>query len=371
MPDYTDVLIIGGGLAGSCAALQLAKRGAMVQLVHLNNESGHTASRVPLALYNPAAALRARKGWEAEACHTALHDLIGEVADFSGNSDFVSKTGVLRPCLDEGMAAQFRKSVETENWPDGWVSWLEPEEIKARFPESEHRWGGLWVPVGMTIDTPALLNGLHRLLLQKYDCRIAERKAAEIRSQDYGAEVFFEDGGSIKAAKVILAAGAFSKKLTGQSELKLHSVKGQTTEVYPFLPSSFLPSVSSKGYISLHNNRVVIGSTYEHHFKDFEPSSQSESYLLQKVPLSFPGINLKDIQMKQSWAGIRVTTPDRLPLVGPLTADNSCYIHTGFGSKGVMYAPYCSVLLAEQLINQKDIPHEISVTRQQFPGDEL
>lgn len=365
------ILIIGGGLAGSCAALEVAKRGASVELVHQNSETGLTASKVPLALYNPAAALRARKGWQAEACHEALHELIDEVSHFLADDSFVSKTGVLRPCLDEEMAVHFRNSAEMQEWPEGWVQWLEPEEVKTRFPKSEYRWGGLWVKAGMTIDTPALLEGMHRMVTETYGCTVTEKKITEIREEESGVEVISEDGSSAVYKQLIIAAGAFARKLTGSAELKLHSVKGQTTETEPFLPDSFEPSVSSKGYIALHKNRVVIGSTYEHHYKDYSASPKSENYLLQKVPRSFPEISLKDLKVKTSWAGIRVTTPDRLPLIGLLPGKSKVYLTTGFGSKGVIYSPYCGKLLAEYLVNNAELPHEVSIMRQQFPGDAL
>lgn len=369
MTGNPDVLIIGGGLAGSCAALQLAKRGCKVSLVHQNNVEGQTASMVPLALYNPAAALRARKGWRATECHLALHELLDELTGYTGDDSFVSKNGVLRPCLDETMADNFRKSYETEGWPEGWVEWLEPKELHDRFPESEHRWGGLWVPVGMAIDTPVFLNGLHQMLRNKYGCTIIEKKVIRITEDASGSIARFEDRSSLPAPSILLATGAYLSQLSVTDHLKLHAVKGQTTEVAPFLPDSFKASVSSKGYISLHNNRVVIGSTYEHHFNELTPSKKSEVYLLKKVPRSFPAFNEDGLNVQDSWTGIRITTPERLPLIGKLPGRKTVCLATGFGSKGITYAPYCGKLIAAYLMVGTKLPHEVSVERQLPPTE--
>ena len=363
MSKKAEVLVVGGGLAGSCAALQMAKQGAQVTLVHQNQLTGHTASMVPLALYNPAAALRAKKGWRALECHQALHELLDEVAEFLGSDGFISRNGLLRPCLDEGMAAHFRKSAETEGWPEGWVRWLTPEDLRARFPESEHRWGGLWVAVGMTVETPILLQGLHEMLRDKYGCLVMEKKVADVSEREAGAIIRFEDGSQTDTPKVLIAAGAFARDLAGNEKLKLHAVKGQTVEVAPFLRTDFKPSVSSKGYISLHNNRVEIGSTYEHHFDNFNPTDKSNSYLLKKVPRSFPDYDADDLTVRGSWTGIRVTTPDRMPFTGLLSGRKHTYISTGFGSKGMIFAPYCGILTAQHIIAGTELSREISANR--------
>ncbi|MCH8486463.1 MAG: FAD-binding oxidoreductase [Candidatus Cyclonatronum sp.] len=366
MGKVLSILIIGGGLAGSCAALQLAKRGLQTEVAHQNSIAVQTASMVPLALYNPAAALRAKKGWRAEECHKALHGMIDELTEFLGHYSFVSKTGVLRPSLDEEMALHFKKSAETEGWPEGWVSWLEPGELKERFPESEHRWGGLWVQAGMTFDTPALIKGLHQMLTEKYACRISERKVVNLDESKTGVEVRFEDGSAITAESVLLAAGASSKEIIKPVEFNLHPVKGQTIEIKRFLPETFSPSVSSRGYVSLHSHRVVVGSTYEHHFKDLNPTAQSAEFLLKKVPKSFPGVRLQQLSITKSWAGIRLTTPDRLPLLGLIPGKKRIYFSSGFGSKGIMFAPYCGICIADHICNGNDLFPETDLHRQVY-----
>ncbi len=53
-----------------------------------------------------------------------------------------------------------------------------------------------------------------------------------------------------------------------------------------------------------------------------------------------------EAEPKSSWAGVRASTPDRLPVAGRL--DNGDYVLSGLGSRGFAHAP----LLAEQIASQ-------------------
>ncbi len=363
-PQNPDLLIIGAGLAGSFLALSLSRAGESPTLIHDNSA---TASWVPLALYNPASTIRARKGWAAEKCHDALHSCLEELAgEGFPIDDIVSREGVIRPCLDEGMRENFIKSAENEAWPKGWVEWLEPEEMQNRFPRAEYRFGGLWVPYGMTFDTPLLLSAIHKLLEHKYKCRIIRDTVQQIEPNSESAQIICTQN-SFDAKRVVVAAGSAVNNLVNLSGIKIHQVKGQTLETRKPAQISFGASVSSRGYIALKGSRMVIGSTYEHHFSDLETTQKAAERLLQKVAGTFPGISTQSLDIETQWAGIRVTTPDRRPLLGKLPGSNSIFLSAGFGSKGMVYAPYCGQLLAENIISGSDLPFEVSLMRQLPP----
>ncbi|MFW6348716.1 MAG: NAD(P)/FAD-dependent oxidoreductase, partial [Cyclonatronaceae bacterium] len=310
-------LILGGGLAGSCLALALARSGESPALLHAPHRVA--ASRVPLALYNPAAAMKARLGWEAVKCHETLNALIEELGRFCGGTEtFVKETGVLRPCLDENMRKNFKQSLEKHAWPPGWVSWKTPEALKQEFPGVFHTFGGLWVPVGKTFNMPVLMDRLHAMLREKYGVEIIKAEISRLQAAagtgNNGArwrlqaqkpspeKQALRNGGKpgeaagmqeYRAHAVIAACGSGLPQLLKAylpDRLKTHRVKGQTLRVSRPVPQEFKPSVASKGYVAFFDEQAVVGSTYEHHFREEEalqPTEEARNRLEAKVERSF------------------------------------------------------------------------------------
>lgn len=64
----------------------------------------------------------------------------------------------------------------------------------------------------------------------------------------------------------------------------------------------------------------------------------------------------------QAWSGQRCVTHDRLPLVGPLTADATAWICVGLGSRGLSFSALCAELLVAR-IGSEPLPIEASLAR--------
>ncbi|MCH8556283.1 MAG: FAD-dependent oxidoreductase [Balneolia bacterium] len=368
----SDIIIIGGGLAGSFTALSLCEMGLKCTLIHSNSDTRSAASMVPLALYNPAAALRAQKGWMAEECAKSLQDVTKKLEAFasgSANESFYADNGVIRPALDSEMEGHFRKSFEQEEWPEGWISWMNPDEISKKYPEVENRFSGLHVHSGKTYDTPKLLHILHTKLAEEFGCLIIDAEVSGLQQDDdYGWSVITNKT-TYQSKNVLLAAGSGSFGLSELKDFKLHQVKGQAIEIEKPVSKGNYPSVSSKGYIAILGERAVVGSTYEHHFNDLQTTEKGEQLLQNKVTRTFPNREIKEVKVKSAWAGIRITTPDRMPLMGQIPGKPGLFLSVGFGSKGMMYAPYCGELLARHIVNGAELPFEVSLKRQLPPSD--
>ncbi len=64
----------------------------------------------------------------------------------------------------------------------------------------------------------------------------------------------------------------------------------------------------------------------------------------------------------QRW-GVRPTSPDRRPILGPHPHHKNVFIFNGLGTKGVSLAPYFSSLLAKHLADGDEIMKEVNIQR--------
>jgi glycine/D-amino acid oxidase-like deaminating enzyme len=71
----------------------------------------------------------------------------------------------------------------------------------------------------------------------------------------------------------------------------------------------------------------------------------------------------KKVQIKDSWASVRASTPNRKPYLGAHPTISNCYVFAGLGSKGLLYSSLGARYLANHLINDESLPNELKVQR--------
>lgn len=188
---------------------------------------------------------------------------------------------------------------------------------------------------------------------------------------------------------LILANGISIKKLLPDYDLPITPKHGQisyfqSTKINEVIASS--PHIQlNKGYITPSWNGVqTIGATFDHMDSDdwFKPPQNDQNHWQKNTVLwdETPYARLLDKDIShQSRAGIRVTTPDHLPICGavidqqqfkndyadirhgkqwkqypPPHAINNLFIMTGLGSRGFTSAPILAEFLCNQILGQ---PH--------------
>ena len=344
-----DVVVVGGGLAGACAALWLSDSCSVAMLEV--NEAANAASGAAAGLVNPIKGLRATPMWRCKEALEALHRTL----EVSGAGHLFRATGVLRPALDSSQAdyfqnAAFKYSDQTE--------WLTHETVCARYPDVEAPFGGLWIASGGAVSLSAFT-------LAMLDA--AERCGADIYTgarltgwKENDRECRVEtNGGSFKAKNLLLCLGDGFSAFPKLTELPLHKIKGQTIRLLkPEALPGDLPAISGGVYIVPDSDELVVGSTFEHDFTHLEPDPELGESLREKAALLIP--SLSDVAIIDQRAGIRVTIPRvRLPMLGPLPGSKRTWIFTGLGAKGLMTAPLLARDLAAFLADPKKLPVEV------------
>lgn len=360
MPDF-DVAVFGAGIAGTAIANEMRKWGQSVLLIDPN--ASEDAPGPPGALVNPATGRRAKLSWQAEKCYDALKLQIRDICKVTGRDDLIAETGVIRPAISETLAENFRDTFSKYDWPEGWIEWLEEDEIRELNPHVAENHGGIHVKCGYTVFVDNYQNAYRTYLrLKGVECRY--EAATYEYDQDHDQFIIqFESGEQVTAGKVIMAIGYKIREHADWSFLPLNFVKGQIVHFEVVETLNWEHAISARGYSIRRGEReLTVGSTYEHNFENLDTSEKSYNQILKKLDLMLPKLTGKVKKIAQM-AGVRVTTQNRLPVIGEHPELPNLFVYTGMNSKGFLFSHYVSELLADHILNGNEIPSEVSVKR--------
>jgi glycine oxidase len=351
----TDILVVGGGLAGACAALWLSERTTVTVLEAEHPAAG--ASGAAAGLVNPFMGRKAKAAWRFEEALDALHATLGR----AGSSALFRSDGLLRPARDAAQAEVFRERADA--LPDH-AAWRSADALRERYPDLDAPHGGLWIPGGGAVDLAALVDAVLRAaeargVLLRIGTRVAGWEEVGDR-----VVVTTERGEAIEAQRVVLALGDGFRRFGELAALPLHRIKGQTVRIAKPRALGALPPLSGFGYVVPDGDTLVVGSTYEHDFDDVAPSAAQSEALVEKAAQMVPA--LAGARVLEARAGVRVTvprthSPQRLPLLGPLPGRQRVWAFTGLGSKGLMTAPFLARPLATYLDDPTRIPPSVRI----------
>lgn len=355
-----DFCIQGAGLAGISVADKLSRNNFTVAVVDPGGVGGG-ASGVPAAMVNPASGRHASVSWRGIEGYNAVLETLQRIQEGS-KIPFFAKTGVIRPAPDEETARKMKGAFEKTDWPAGWCRWLGEHEMRSEFPELKVTGGGLWIPEALTVKVPVFLNAYAENLTRS-GVRFYTGTDYNLKRNGRNWEIIFGNSDRISADNVITAAGIDSKNTAPWNYLPLHPVKGQAALIELSAPFPYSCAVYNSGYAFKYNERTIAaGSTYEHDFTSSEPVKANYHKILDNLELILPDVREK-IKGAGHWAGIRVSTPNRLPVLGRHPEYHNLYIFTGLGSKGLLFSSYLAQLLCEFIADGRPLPRGVDAAR--------
>lgn len=203
-----------------------------------------------------------------------------------------------------------------------------------------------------------------RTLLERYATFLIKKEMLKTEKFDYDQlklkKGYFEYK-SIQFKKLVFAEGFGLKNNPFFNYLPLNGTKGELLTIKaPDLKEDNVIK-SSVFIIPLGDDLYRVGATYKWKDKTNLPTEASKEELLQKLN-TFLKCGYKVVDHV---AGIRPTVADRRPLVGAHPKYGNMYVLNGFGSRGVMIAPYASNQLYRAITLGEKLHPEMDVARYQ------
>ena len=405
LPDAADVVVVGGGIAGVCAAYALAKKGVTVALVEKGLVGAEQSSR--------------NWGWcrqqgrdrgEIPLMRHSIKLWAGMQAEIGADVGF-QRTGVLYVSDSPADLATWEAWAAHARTQQVRSYLLTADEVAALLPGSAHRWrGGLHTPSDGRAEpskaVPAIATAARRL-----GVGIHQHCAARgMETEGGNVAALVTEKGRIRTGAVLCAGGTWSSLFCRRHGIRLPqlSVRASVLETGP-APEIATANVATPGFCfrrSQEGGYVVAMSgtgTYPivpdsfRYLRDFWPTFQARkaklklrigrNFLdalrtptvwpldapspfeamrvfdpapdqallqggLEKFRAAFPALGAP--RMARSWGGMIESVPDAVPVIDAVEDLPGFYLATGFSGHGFGIGPGAGRLAADLITG--DVP---------------
>jgi glycine oxidase len=353
--QHADALIVGGGVIGLAVGWRAARSGMRVTIVE-RGDPGTGTSRVAAGMIAPIS--------EAEPSERPLLELtrrsaaaypsfIEELEAQAGRDAGYLRCGTLMVARDGDEAAVLRREHAMRTELGLPVRALTQSEARALEPAlAPTVRGALEFEGDRAIDPRALTAALTTAFADAGGELIAAEVAAIEHTDGAVTGVELTGGRAIDAAQVVIAAGPWSPAIEGLPEharVPLRPVKGQILRLRdPTGPGLFTRVLRMQpGYlVPRGDGRYALGASVEERGFDTAVTAGPVFELLRDAIELVPG--LSELQIEELAAGIRPTTPDNMPAIGPGALDG---LHWAIGHyrHGILLAPATAELVLAAL----------------------
>ena len=352
----TDVIVVGGGIAGCAAANAFAAHGQQVVLLEAGPALASGASgNLAGALYPLLTAAPSPLGTYYENAFRYTVQRLPELAS-RVRETLWAPCGVLLLPKDAGSTARFTKIAARPELHDlvHAVS-ASAASAHAGIPLAQ---GGLLLPQAGWVRPPLLCAAL----VAEYASQIALHCNASVAALQHsrdGWQALAPTGTTLATApRLVLATAASVRQFAQTALLPVRPNRGQLT----FLPATgdstaLRTVVCQHGYLlPALAGQHVIGATYARDDTDCTPRPDDTASNLAKLASISPDFLAQvggtpagspDLAALPARAAIRATTPDHLPIFGPVPGAPGLLVLTGLGSRGLTTALWAADQLAQ------------------------
>ena len=339
-----DVVVVGGGVTGCSAALELARAGRHVRLVEARTiASGASGRNGGFALRGAAApydvvvdsvgSTRAAELWRwTEVAIVALRRLAG---------DAFRHTGSLRLAADEEERDELRSEWEALRADGIAAEWVDRPggPLAGRYPAA------IFHPPDGAIQPARLVRRLATLAVEAgvelvEGCRLDALEEAE-------------------AATVLVATDGYPSGLLGELEGLIVPTRGQMIATEPLAEQLFeVPHYGRHGFDYWHqtpDGRILAGgfrdTSLDSEFTAEEETTEPIQAALEEFVTGLVG---RPLRVEQRWAGIFGLVLDFLPVVGPVPGRPGLWVAGGYSGHGNVLGFSCGQLAARAITGGHD-----------------
>jgi glycine oxidase len=346
--NHFDIIIVGGGLAGSVLALQCIQQGKKILLIDQPNLS--LSSKVAAGIWNPVVFKRLTKSYLADDLIPYLNTFYQQ-AEMLLQSNFIRDISIVKFLKEQHEIDFWQKKINNDMQP--FLDELQLNQVyhpnindDAKAYSNVKQTGVLNTNVLM-LSLQAYLKQNNMFLCESFDFKALNTSLPKIQYNN------------ISANKIVFCEGYLVKDNPYFSYIPMKPVKGETI-IIECKAANITDIINKHLFIlPLGDGQYKVGATFNWDDLNDTPSDVGIEKLETelKVILKLPFTILK------KEAGVRPSVIDRRPVLGSHPNYPSMGIFNGFGTKGVMLCPYLSEMFYNFMFHQKTLLSEVDVKR--------
>ncbi len=370
-----DVAVVGGGVVGASVAYELACAGTSVALIDASLPG--RASDAGAGIISPETFHEPDREWFDFGMGAAryLRTLVTRVAEdgVDAGTDAFASCGSLVVALAEHEDRWFNEvlAVVTGRSPE--ITEIPTDDARAMFPPLGRLWRALHSPSAARVDGRALSQAV-RVAAQRRGVTSVSMEATGVDRRGDRITAVRGVHDVVHCGALVLAGGAWSERATAWfgTPLPVTPTKGQIVHVVLPDPDPSGDSDADSArwpivqpilnfyLVPWPGGRVACGGTFEPEAGfDVRPTAGGVRDLLRECVAIAPG--LANATLSEVRVGLRPTTADDRPLLGPLPHMGNVHVCTGHGANGLLLGPYSGALVAAGVIG--DIPEALAPYR--------
>lgn len=345
-----DVVVIGAGVIGLAVAWRLAQTGLRVVAID-RYAPGAGASGVAAGMLAPvteadfgeqallALNLAAAERWPSFAAELVAASGVAELG--------YERAGALVVAVDRDDAEEISRLHEFQRSLGLDSRRLTRSEARALEPRLAPGVAGAVLAEGDAVVDPRQVVRALAIALDGAGGELVIGVDARLESDGSSVTGVSTQVGEFGAPLVVLCAGAWSTQLdgrVGETTPAVRPVKGQIVRLRASRrPVERVVRTPRCYVIARASGEVVLGATTEDRGFDLEVTAGGLHQLLESAREVLP--DLLELDVVETGAGLRPTTPDNLPLIGP-GAIEGLLLATGHNRNGVLLAPTTAEAIA-------------------------
>lgn len=353
LPVY-DVLIVGAGIVGAACAAACAAEGLSVGIAEAEIIGGGAtaAGMGHLVVMDDSEAQFALTRYSQTLWQRLAPELPPDVEYEGCGTIWVAADADEMRAVTEKKQFYESRGVPAEILDARALHQAEPN-LRAGLP------GGLLVPQDAVIYAPCAA----RFLVEQAQSGGAQLHLPRVVTEIAPDGVRLNDGTSIVAQSIVIAAGTWSAKLLPGIEVRKRKGHLVITDRYPgfvrhqLVELGYLKSAHSLTSDSVAFNiqprktgQMLLGSS-----RQFDKDSAVIDHgilrrMIARAEEFIPGLG--GLSAIRTWTGFRAATPDKLPLIGPMPGYENLFLAAGHEGLGITTSLGTARLLVDQLLQR-------------------
>jgi glycine oxidase len=353
-----SVAVIGAGVIGLSIAWRLAQRGAAVTVFD-QGEAGAGASHAAAGML--AICAEAEPGEEVlvalgRASQATWPAFARELEAAAGLPIDLRREGTLLVALTADDQARLKHRLEFQQRLGLPVEWISGAEARRREPHlASGVAGAVLSPEDHQVDNRKLVAAL-RVAAGRAGITLREHCAVAriLISGERAVGVSLADGTQVHADAVVLAAGAWSRRIEGlpaDARPPVRPVKGQTIALRMDAAAPLINHVvwAPGAYlVPRRDGRLIVGATVEEKGFDAALTAGGVLSLLEAAWRALPAV--EELPIDDMWIGHRPGSRDDAPILGRGPVEGLVYA-TGHYRNGILLTPVTADAIARLVLD--------------------